>query len=242
VPVHVVRGTRDQAGRVTEPPREPGRQVIRPTTAREIGRMLEAVVRSGTGVRATVGGYRVAGKSGTAQRARGEGYAAGEYVASFGGFAPVSAPRLAALVVVEFPRGALHQGGQIAAPVFARIVGEALRYLRVPPDDFSTPRSDGRAAALASERVDPPAPARPTPVDTPEGTVPDVRGAGLREAIVTLARRGVRPIVRGTGIVVAQEPPPGTRISPGAACVLRLENEGRVEDARAVAAVARAAG
>jgi len=224
VPLHVVRGMRDPAGVLTETEHDAPRRVIRATTAREIGRMLEAVVRSGTGARAVIDGYRVAGKSGTAQRARGRGYAAGEYVASFGGFAPASAPRLVALVVIEFPRGVLHQGGQVAAPVFARILGESLRYLRVPPDDLSPPEPGDRESTLvAMHEADPPGRSQQQPLETPEGTVPDVRGSGLRDAVVALARRGYRPVIVGSGIVVSQEPTPGTAVAAGSECLLRLE-------------------
>ncbi len=240
VPPHVVRGTCDATGALLASDHEPPRRVIRPATAREIGRMLEAVVRSGTGARAIIDGYRVAGKSGTAQRSHGQGYAAGEYVASFGGFAPASAPRLVVLVVIEFPRGAQHQGGQVAAPVFARILAEALRYLRVPPDD-AFEREDGDAPLVAAGQVSAVATRRP-PVDTPVGTIPDVRGVGLREAIETIARRGCRPVVFGTGLVVSQEPVPGTPLAPGAVCTLRLEERAFAPAEPPLAAVGRTAG
>ncbi len=241
VPLRIVRGVRDPAGTLTAAEHEPEHRVIRASTAREIGRMLEAVVRSGTGARAVLPGYRVAGKSGTAQRARGAGYAAGEYVASFGGYAPASAPRLVALVVIEFPRGALHQGGQVAAPVFARMLGESLRYLRVPPDDLAPPETDARATRLAvARRSDARAPEPHRPAVTPDGTVPDVVGSNLREAVTRLARRGIRPIVVGTGIVVSQEPAAGSVYRSGADCVLKLEDQppARVKPA----AAGRAAG
>jgi len=241
VPPHVVRGTLGPAGSLIPLDHEPARRVIRPTTAREIGRMLETVVRSGTGARATVEGYRVAGKSGTAQRSRGQGYAQGEYVASFGGFAPASAPRLVVLVVIEFPRGAQHQGGQVAAPVFSRILAEALRYLRVPADD-PTPLGADEDETLAATHVASFEAKRHPRVATAAGTVPDVRGAGLREAIVAIARRGCRPVVIGTGHVVSQEPAPGTALVSGSVCTLQL-SEGPFAPAEpAPAALGRAAG
>jgi cell division protein FtsI/penicillin-binding protein 2 len=98
--------------------------------------MLEGVVARGTGKGAAVPGYRTAGKTGTAQVAlKGGGYSKDRYVASFGGFGPVRAPRLAGMVVLGSPRSKAHSGGEVAAPVFGRIMAEALAYLRVPPDE-----------------------------------------------------------------------------------------------------------
>jgi cell division protein FtsI/penicillin-binding protein 2 len=98
--------------------------------------MLERVVSRGTGTKAAVPGYRIAGKTGTGQKVEpGGGYSETKYVASFGGFAPSRRPRLAGLVVLDSPRGKEHSGGAVAAPVFGRIMAEALAYLRVPPDE-----------------------------------------------------------------------------------------------------------
>lgn len=106
---------------------------ITPPTARTLERLLEAVVSEGTGKKAAIDGYRVAGKTGTAQKAEaGRGYSPTKFVASFVGFAPARQPAVAALVVIDEPKGAYH-GGEVAAPVFSAIVSEVLLYLRVPP-------------------------------------------------------------------------------------------------------------
>jgi cell division protein FtsI (penicillin-binding protein 3) len=133
VPPRVVLGIRDADGtfRPSEPP--PSRRVLSAEAARQLAAMLEGVIESGTGTRASVAGYRIAGKSGTAQmKGSGKSYSESDFMASFGGFGPVGAPRLAGLVVLNSPRGERHQGGEVAAPVFGRIIGEALRHLRVP--------------------------------------------------------------------------------------------------------------
>jgi cell division protein FtsI (penicillin-binding protein 3) len=135
VPPRIVLGMRDPAGKLLPRPRAATRRVVSVQTARTVSRMLEGVVENGTGRRAAVAGYRVAGKSGTAQRAGNGGYSATDVVASFGGFAPADDPRLVLLVVLDTPRVEKDGGGQIAAPVFARIMTDALRYLRVPGDD-----------------------------------------------------------------------------------------------------------
>lgn len=103
--------------------------------ADQIADMLESVVRDGTGHRAGIPGYRVAGKTGTSHRSQSGGYAEDRYVSIFAGFAPVSEPRYAAVVVVHDPKAGEHFGSVVAAPVFAEIVGHALRLEAVEPDD-----------------------------------------------------------------------------------------------------------
>jgi cell division protein FtsI (penicillin-binding protein 3) len=111
-----------------------GRQVIDPTVAGELVHLLEAVVtQDGTGFRAAIPGYRVSGKTGTAEKAIAGGYSKEDYMAVFAGVAPATNPRLAAVVVLNEPEGK-HQGGEVAAPVFSEVVGGALRLMAVPPD------------------------------------------------------------------------------------------------------------
>lgn len=116
----------------------PPQSVLDPALARDLVAMLEAAtVGVGTGTRAQVAGYRVAGKTGTTRISGAGGYV-DRYVSSFAGFAPVSRPRLAAVVVINDPAGDAFYGGQVAAPVFGRVMDSALRLLAVPPDQFDT--------------------------------------------------------------------------------------------------------
>jgi len=111
-----------------------GVQVFSVRTAREVRTMLEmAAGPEGTAQKARVPGYRVAGKTGTAHKLAGGRYAE-RYVASFVGFAPVSDPRLVVAVMIDEPTVGGYYGGQIAAPVFSRVMGGALRALGVRPD------------------------------------------------------------------------------------------------------------
>jgi cell division protein FtsI (penicillin-binding protein 3) len=113
----------------------PGEQVIDPRTARELLEMMESVVSAeGSGNRAALIGYRVAGKTGTAWTADNGAYSTDRRKASFGGVVPASHPRLAALVVIDEPSGKKYYGGDVAAPVFANVMAGALRLLGVPPD------------------------------------------------------------------------------------------------------------
>ena len=112
-----------------------GRQVIAPDTATAVRRMLEEVVRpGGTGTKAAVAGYRVAGKTGTAWKFAAGGYSEDKYISIFAGLAPASNPQLAAVVVIDEPSGELYYGSDVAAPVFADVMTESLRLLAVPPD------------------------------------------------------------------------------------------------------------
>lgn len=110
------------------------RRVMSARTARQVSRMLEGVVSpGGTGVEARVDGYKLAGKTGTAEKADDVGgYSNSKYVSSFIGYAPARDPRLLVSVIVDEPQGEIY-GGVVAAPAFEQIVSFALPYLRIPP-------------------------------------------------------------------------------------------------------------
>jgi cell division protein FtsI (penicillin-binding protein 3) len=110
-------------------------RAISPDIARELRAMLEVVVSDeGTALRASIPGYSVAGKTGTVLLHERGGYTAGRYRAFFAGMAPAGNPRFVAVVVINDPRGAQYYGGDIAAPVFAAVIGKALRLYGVAPD------------------------------------------------------------------------------------------------------------
>ena len=116
----------------------PVQSVMDPDLARDVNRMLVAATNAGgTGTLAQVPGYRVAGKTGTSRKVGTQGYES-RYVSSFAGFAPASRPQLAAVVVIHDPEGERFFGGQVAAPVFGKVMASALRLLSIPPDDLST--------------------------------------------------------------------------------------------------------
>ncbi len=115
-----------------------GERIIAASTARQVSRMLEAVVQEGgTGTRAQIAGYKVAGKTGTVKKAVAGGYSDDRYIAVFAGMAPASQPRLAMVVTINEPRGDIYYGGEVAAPVFSRVMAGALRMMGVPPDDVT---------------------------------------------------------------------------------------------------------
>jgi len=142
----------------------PGERVLDPGVAQSLLHMLEHVVSaSGTGIRAAIPGYRVAGKTGTAWKANAGGYSTDRYMAVFGGVAPATAPRLAAVVVIDEPGAGLYYGGDVAAPVFSAVLGGALRLLAVAPDGPLAP-----------------------PAEEPEGTVPMPEEPGVAEPIAVV--------------------------------------------------------
>jgi cell division protein FtsI (penicillin-binding protein 3) len=124
--------------KVTEPPN--GQRVISEKTAREVRAMLETVASpAGTAPKAQVPGYRVGGKTGTAYKVVNGVYAMPRrYIGSFAGFAPASNPRIIIAVMIDEPGGALHFGGDVAAPVFSEVAAAALRSMNVAPDSTVT--------------------------------------------------------------------------------------------------------
>jgi len=234
---------------------DPGRRIVSQETATELTSILEAVVTDGTGKAAAIPGYRVAGKTGTAQKIDNSGrYTRGKYVASFVGFVPSRDPVLALVVVVDEPHGGFH-GGEIAAPVFARTALPALQYLGVMPDEGGVVLNRGVEIQASLERLESmPTLARPllsrrarggmeasvrfVPLAPPGGRqnstpraretaeMPDLSGRSLREATIVLAQMGLVPRIEGQGWVVgSQNPVPGERVDPGTPCFLTLASE-----------------
>ncbi|HKY73311.1 MAG TPA: penicillin-binding protein 2 [Nitrospira sp.] len=134
---YVVSGIRDQRGQpMKEILPQVRRRVVSPATARTLTNILEGVVTNGTGTKAAIPGFRVAGKTGTAQKVdpRTGAYSSALSIGSFVGFVPADAPRLAMIVVIDEPQGEAW-GGLVAAPIFRRVGEQVLTYLGVPRDD-----------------------------------------------------------------------------------------------------------
>ena len=124
--------------RKREKPLEPTdeRRVLSAAAVRQVRPMMEEVVtRRGTGLKASVPGYQVAGKTGTARKVAGGRYT-NRHVALFAGMVPASNPRLVMAVLIDDPRGGAYYGGAVAAPVFSAAMSGALRILNVVPDDL----------------------------------------------------------------------------------------------------------
>ena len=129
----------------------PGAQAMPAPIAAQILGMLEEVVEpGGTGRRARVDGYRVGGKTGTTRKSEAGGYSQDRYHSAFAGLAPMSAPRLSVVVVIDEPGGDAYYGGVVAAPVFSDIVEGSLRVLGIAPDDPDVIRSPAISVAASS--------------------------------------------------------------------------------------------
>jgi cell division protein FtsI (penicillin-binding protein 3) len=222
----LVRALRQDWSRVEVAPLEL-RRAIAPQTSSELLAIMEQVVERGTGTAAAVPGYTVAGKTGTAAKIVGGRYSKTDYHASFVGFVPSRQPAFTVIVVIDSPHRGEIYGGVVAAPVFKRVAEAALRYLGVPQTinpaaPIVVTASTGEPAPtmtrttshVASSRLD---------VVTGSPAVPDVRGLGAREAIQRLARLGLVSRLTGDGIVIDQDPAPGTPLEPDTVCRLWLD-------------------
>jgi len=245
---HIVSRVTSAAGEVLNEHQEEKRQVVSEATATTLKAMLEGVVVHGTGKAAQLGSYSAAGKTGTAQKvdeASGR-YSQTRYVASFAGFAPVENPEVACVVSLDEPQGA-HLGGAVAAPVFARVVADALRVLGVQPEDDPQSLLAGGSqvydiAEFAAERQLPPSdePVDPRPsldVSAEAGSVesaskryasvvmPDLIGKGIREAVKLCSAQGLKLKAAGDGVVSLQNPSPGALVSQETTCRVKLSRE-----------------
>ncbi|MFB9885723.1 peptidoglycan D,D-transpeptidase FtsI family protein [Balneatrix alpica] len=114
-----------------------GQQVLSPEVANQVLNMLETVVKpGGTASRAQVPGYRLGGKTGTVHKVGAAGYEAKKYLSVFAGVAPISNPKVIAVVIIDDPSGKEYYGGAVAAPVFRNFVSGAMRLMNIPPDDL----------------------------------------------------------------------------------------------------------
>ncbi|MDF1542549.1 MAG: penicillin-binding protein 2 [Anaerosomatales bacterium] len=129
----------------------PKKRAISRHAAAATREVMTAVITEGTGGAAAVDGYEVAGKTGTAQKARtdGRGYAAGKYIGSFSGFLPADDPQVLVIVIIDEPKGAIY-GGVVAAPAFSEVASFAVSHLKIPPTSIRAgERSDSETATPA---------------------------------------------------------------------------------------------
>jgi len=193
---HVAKAIVDKEGNtVQEFSPAPLRQVVSYETAQEMKKILESVVTNGTGGRGKVEGFRVAGKTGTAEK-----YSPGKYVVSYMGFAPVDDPKLAILVIIDEPTGGLIYGGTIAGPVFQKVMADSLNYLGIEPN---------------IEQVE----------EREHVAVPDLRNLYVEDARKILMQNGLSVRIEGEGYVVTEQVPmPGAEVKKNTVVLLKLSD------------------
>ncbi|GAA0135892.1 stage V sporulation protein D [Paenibacillus sp. YSY-4.3] len=181
------------------------RQVISEATSKQVRSALESVVANGTGGNAFIDGYRVGGKTGTAQKVVNGRYSTSEHIVSFIGFAPADDPKIVVYTAVDNPQG-IQFGGVVAAPIVRNILTDALEYMEVPP------RKDqmGKKYKYGETKI---------------VTVPDLIGHSVQEIYedlnmnFSLAKSGVG------NIVINQAPKPGTRVESGSTIRIYMGQE-----------------
>jgi stage V sporulation protein D (sporulation-specific penicillin-binding protein) len=172
-------------------------QVINSETSEQVRGVLEKVVEIGTGKNAFVDGFKIGGKTGTAQKVGAGGYLPDKYIASFVGFAPADHPKIVMLVIIDEPVG-IYYGGQIAAPVFAAVMKDVLPYLKV---NHAPPKAD---EAMQSHTL-----------------VPNLINLPVSEAMEKLQAVGLTARVEETGERVADQiPKPESRVPAGSQVLL----------------------
>jgi cell division protein FtsI (penicillin-binding protein 3) len=243
-PILVKRITDATGVTLDEPKARVRRSAVSSGVSKLVAEMLVSVTEGeGTGVEASIPGYRVAGKTATAQKIDPETgrYTDTHYIASFIGFVPAERPRLAIAIAIDEPMAGTYAGGSVAAPVFRRVAEMSLRYLGVPPSGVDPqPLADVAALAKGSDPAEEAykvvSEARGAPSveagaakragrlpKAGEVEVPDLAGYPAREALKLATSLGLLPTIEGSGRVMRQEPAAGSVVVKGATIKLVFE-------------------
>lgn len=231
---HIVKNIKNANGTTySETHTEEVRRSLESASDKTLIGLLEQVVATGGGRKAAVRGYRIAGKTGTAQKVNeeGTGYTEGKYIASFCGFGPVEAPQIALLVMIDEPLGASFYGGQIAAPVAGRIFSQVFRYLRVEPtdapfvenedlaEDVGEGDSAGSAAIIGGSAFKEPDSENQNvnSQDVPQGmaVVPNFYRRSIRDAARIATEAGLVLESKGSGFALEQSITAGSVVEKG---------------------------
>ncbi len=189
------------------------RRVVSPETAQKMTRMMETVTSDGgTGTKAAIDGFRVAGKTGTAQKVDPvtHAYSPSKRIGSFVGFVPADKPKLTIAVIIDEPQGVKY-GGVVAAPAFRGIALNSLAYLKILPNVTTTAAKpvEAKISAPAAESL-----SDQDEEDIPAGdeVMPNFRGMSMRLVLKVMEKRGINIRLMGSGRAAEQSPPPGHKI------------------------------
>ncbi len=204
------------------------RRVLSPKTAHLITSFMEEVTsEGGTGTKAAIPGFKVAGKTGTSQKPRTDGkkgYDPTKFIGSFVGFVPADDPKIAILVVINEPKG-IPYGGVVAAPAFKAMATRILRYLNVPAKTQKVPivamsHPFSNLNKLHAHKEEPKVTSKKATLTAPKKKIilPDFSGMSMRRVLKWGAYHGVNLTLTGNGQAIRQSPKPGTPVSPGGRC------------------------
>ncbi|RPJ10993.1 MAG: PASTA domain-containing protein, partial [Deltaproteobacteria bacterium] len=207
------------------------RKVISESTAGKLVLLLKATTeKGGTGEEAVPAGFEVAGKTGTAQKVDTllGGYSEERYTSGFMGIAPADEPRIALLVVIDEPRGAIY-GGTVAAPAFKAICEKVLPYLNVHPKGTTIVKKELDSGSDKTETEGIEAPIDRVKVgslgyEVEKALMPDLTGLSMRNALSRIEGKGLIIKVSGNGRVVEQTPRAGTVVEKGDFCYLKFQS------------------
>ncbi len=203
------------------------RKVADPEIMATVKDMLVEVVKTGTGSKARIQGWSIAGKTGTAHKFM-DGSYSDKYISNFAGFFPAENPQVVGIIVLDEPKYGLHWGGYGAAPVFRRVaqriinMDDSIQYHKPKTKRFNTVIADNQNVTVPTS-----IPALNTvspypPYQDGYTIVPDVRGMSIRKAKQILIAANLRADFTGSGHVVWQSPKPGTKKLPGSICTMGL--------------------
>ena len=206
------------------------RRVLSPRIAHLITTfMTEVTAEGGTGTRAALKGFTVAGKTGTSQKPRlnGKGYDPRKFIGSFIGFVPAEDPKIAAIVVIDEPKG-IPYGGVVAGPAFKNIAVRILQYLNISPkkpelpeialNRHTHPAPDASTTVIPASKKDAVSGKSPKNIASAAVALPDFSGMSLRGVIRWGEVHGINLTLNGNGQAIRQSPKPGTPVSPGGRC------------------------
>nr|WP_286672871.1 stage V sporulation protein D [Anaeromonas gelatinilytica] len=196
----VVKNITDDKGNIIHDfERKVVRRVISEKTSKNLLEILESVVSEGTGSKAYQPGYKIGGKTGTAQKVVDGKYAPGTYIASFAGIAPTDDPKVVGLVVIDEPSAGIYYGGQIAAPVIGQVLKETLDYLDYEPQLTSEEKEEFNLDLIE---------------------VPNIKGMNVKEAAKKLDELELGHVTdvvapKAEDVVKDQLPKAGTKVKQG---------------------------
>ena len=207
------------------------RRVASEETMATMRELLRLTVTQGTGINANINGMAIAGKTGTAQKVTDKGYSQTEYIATFAGFFPADDPKLLCVVVIDNPKGQIHTGGLLCAPIVAEIFKRLVNLSdelffheelkQTAPLQIAAKPSVRKAASVQVQKT------YSEPMLNSVGqtySMPDLIGKSSREALVILQQMGLKPKISGSGLVISQTPAHGAPVVPGQSCLLKLES------------------